>query len=247
MTLVLPVAPTQADPSRLVHQAGSLGRGCRPPDTPATPPGASRARSTCAPFPLPRIGIVIPIAVALLIGGGVLVGQAIYIHAKALIAQVLLERAFAQALVSGQDVKPLAWADTWPVARVRVPRLGRGAIVLAGTSGQALAFGPGQVERTPAAGEPGTAIYSAHRDTHFAFLGKLDVGDDIHVVRRDGRAFRFRVTGTSVVRWDASGIDPSGAGRRLALVTCWPLDAKLPGPLRYVVHAELVEDIAAAK
>ena len=84
----------------------------------------------------------------------------------------------------------------------------RSAIVLAGASGQALAFGPGHVARTPAAGEPGTAIYSGHRDTHFAFLGDVAVGDEIRVTRRDGRELRFRVTGTSVVRWDASGIDP---------------------------------------
>jgi len=42
-----------------------------------------------------------------------------------------------------------------------------------------------------------------------------------------------------VVPWNASGIDPGTAGRRLALVTCWPLDAVLSGPLRYVVHADL--------
>jgi sortase A len=188
-----------------------------------------------------RIGFVMPLALALLIGGIVLVGQAVYIHAKALLAQILLERAFTQTLATGRDVKPWSWADTWPVARVSIPRLNASAIVLAGASGQALAFGPGQVERTPQAGERGTAIYSAHRDTHFAFLGDVAIGDEIRVVRRDGREFRFRVTGTSIVHWDASGIDPAAAGRRLALVTCWPLNAKFAGPLRYVVFAEMVE------
>jgi sortase A len=164
---------------------------------------------------------------------------------QALLAQVLLERAFAATLATGRDVKPWSWADTWPVARVSVPRLGRTAIVLAGASGQALAFGPGHVARTPDAGEPGTAIYSGHRDTHFAFLGDVAVGDEVRVTGRDGRELRFRVTGTSVVRWDASGIDPHADGRRLALVTCWPLDGKLSGPLRYVVHAELMDGAAA--
>jgi hypothetical protein len=37
-----------------------------------------------------------------------------------------------------------------------------------------------------------------------------------------------------VVRWDASGVAP---GRALALATCWPLDAKTHGPLRYLVWA----------
>src|SRR5262249_43220673 len=136
----------------------------------ALPPAAWRLR---------QIGLVMPLALALLLSGCVLVGQAVYIHAKALLAQILLERAFAQTLASGHDVKPWPWADTWPVARITVPRLGRSAIVLAGASGQALAFGPGHVERTPQAGEEGTAIYSAHRDTHFAFLGDVMIGDEI--------------------------------------------------------------------
>jgi sortase A len=204
----------------------------------ATTPGLSAA------WQLRRIGVVMPLALVLLVTGIVLIGQAVYIHAKALLAQILLERAFAQTLATGHDVKPWSWADTWPVAQVSVPRLGKSVIVLAGASGQALAFGPGQVERTPQAGEPGTAVYSAHRDTHFAFLGDVVVGDEIVVVRRDGRALAFRVTATAIVRWDASGIDPAADGRRLALVTCWPLSAKFSGPLRYVVHAKLVDAAA---
>jgi sortase A len=178
---------------------------------------------------------------ALALAGFVLIGQGVYIHAKALLAQVLLERAFTEALATGKPVKPWFWADTWPVARVVVPRIGKSAIVLAGSSGQALAFGPGHVERTPDAGEQGTAIYSAHRDTHFSFLKDVRVGDDIEVTRRDGKTVRFRVVGTSVVRWDRSGIDPLAPGRRLVLATCWPLNAKTAGPLRYLVHAEMVD------
>jgi len=61
------------------------------------------------------------------------------------------------------------------------------------------------------------------------------------VTRRDGERLRFRVTGRQVVRWDASGIDPAAPGRHLALATYWPFDSALPGPLRFVVLADLVE------
>jgi sortase A len=178
-------------------------------------------------------------AAAVLIAGLWLIGGALYIHAKALLAQILLNHAFAAEIASGVVVKPWSWADTWPVARIEAPRLGASAIVLAGSSGQALAFGPGHLERTPQAGEPGTAVYAAHRDTHFTFLGGLKPGDVIMVTRRDGAVMQFRVTHAEVVRWDSSGIDPAAPGRRLALVTCWPLDSVLPGPLRYVVYADL--------
>jgi len=93
------------------------------------------------------------------LGGLTLIGQGAWIHAKAALAQVLLDRAFAQTVATGENVKPWSWADTWPVARIDVPRLGARTIVLHGSSGQALAFGPGHVERTPDAGEPGIAVY----------------------------------------------------------------------------------------
>jgi sortase A len=186
------------------------------------------------------------IATVLALAGVVLCGQGLWIHAKAILAQVLLERAFAQALATGQDAKPWPWADTWPVARIEVPRLDKSAIVLRGSSGQALAFGPGQLERTPPAGEPGTAIFAAHRDTHFDFLADVVTGDEIRVTRRDATIVRFRVAGTEVVRWDASGIDPLAPGRRLVLATCWPFGAAVAGPLRYLVHAEVVSQAAAA-
>jgi sortase A len=180
-----------------------------------------------------------PILLALL--GLILFGQGTYIHAKALLAQVLLQRAFDQTIASGHITKPWSWADTWPVARIEVKRIGASAIVLAGSSGQALAFGPGHVELTADAGERGVAVYSAHRDTHFAFLRNVKIGDEIDVTRDDGRMFRYRADGTSIVRFDASGIDPLADGHELVLSTCWPFDALTSGPLRYLLHASLIK------
>jgi sortase A len=184
--------------------------------------------------------------VTLALAGLVLFGQGAYIHAKALVAQVLLERAFAETIASGRATKPWSWADTWPVARIEVKRLHASAIVLAGSSGQALAFGPGHVERTPDAGERGVAVYSAHRDTHFSFLRDVAIGDEIVVTRRDGNVFHYRADGASVVRFDASGIDTLTDGYELVLSTCWPFDAVTPGPERYVLHASMISRSSTA-
>jgi len=183
--------------------------------------------------------ILLPLLLA--IAGLILFGQGAYIHAKALLAQVLLERAFTETIATGRDTKPWSWADTWPVARIEVRRIGASAIVLAGSSGQALAFGPGHVELTANAGERGVAVYSAHRDTHFRFLKEVKVGDDIEVMRRDGKVFRYRADSHSVVRFDQFGIDPLGSGYELVLSTCWPFEAITPGPDRYILHASLIE------
>ena len=185
---------------------------------------------------MPRI---MPLLLALI--GLLLFGQGAYIHAKALLAQVLLERAFDATIATGHPIKPWSWADTWPVARIEVKRIGASAIVLSGSSGQALAFGPGHVELTPDAGERGVAVYSAHRDTHFRFLRDVTIGDEIDVTRSDGRTFRYRADSSSVVRFDASGIDPMADGHGLVLSTCWPFDALTSGPERYLLHATLIE------
>jgi len=185
---------------------------------------------------MPRF--VLPLLLALI--GLILFGQGTYIHAKALLAQVLLERAFEKTIATGRETKPWSWADTWPVARIEVKRLHASTIVLAGSSGQALAFGPGHVERTPEAGERGVAVYSAHRDTHFRFLRNVLVGDEIDVTRDDGRMFRYRADATAVVRYDQSGIDPLTDDYELVLTTCWPFDALTPGPERYILHATMI-------
>jgi len=186
-----------------------------------------------------QIRVITSAAIVLL--GLILFGQGAYIHLKAHVAQILLQRAFDETIASGHQVKPWPWADTWPVARIAFPRLHASTIVLAGSSGQALACGPGHVELTPDAGERGVAVYSAHRDTHFSFLKNVVVGDVIDVTRSDGTTFSYRTDGWSVVRFDASGIDPLSGGFELVLSTCWPFDAMTSGPERYILHATLME------
>jgi sortase A len=185
----------------------------------------------------------LPVLGMILAGLGLaLIAQAALIPAKAAVAQVLLDRAFEQTLDDGEPHKPWRWADTWPVARIEVPRLGKRAIILNGVSGEAMAFGPGHVGGTPEAGAPGMAVYAAHRDTHFAFLADVRSGDEIRVTGADGVTHSFTAEDGYVARWDASGI-PAGAfgPPRIALTTCWPFDSIVRGDERYVLIAEATQ------
>ncbi len=170
-----------------------------------------------------------------------LLANALWIPLKAEVAQVLLHGAFTQSIATGERVKAWSWADTWPVAEIRIPRLGASAIVLHGATGEALAFGPSYLPDTPKPGERGTSVIAAHRDTHFAFLGNVRIGDEIVVQRDDGLSFRFRIVNSWVAKWNASGIDRHAAGHNLVLTTCWPLDGMVRGEDRLIVEAELVE------
>ena len=186
-------------------------------------------------------------AFVLMAAGTALVASALYIPTKAALAQVLLERAWARTQAGENDVRPWPWADITPVAVLDVPRLGERSIVLEGASGQAMAFGPGHMINTPPIGARGTAVIAAHRDTQFRYLQDVKNGDRIVVETADGVHSAYRVVETRVVRADASGLDPSEGGptgARLALVTCYPFNGVLRGPLRYVVLAD--REIATA-
>ena len=180
------------------------------------------------------------LAVALVAVGVWQVGHGVWIYAKARLAQHLLQRAWARTLAGESDVRPWPWADTWPVARLRVPAHGVDLIVLDGVSGRTLACAPGHAAGSARPGAAGTAIISGHRDTHFRFLERVRPGDEV-VVDTPGRPpARFRVRETAVVDSRTAVIRRDGDGEAgLVLLTCYPFDAIRPGgPLRYAVTAE---------
>jgi len=182
--------------------------------------------------------------VLLFIGGASQLAIGAWIPAKAALAQVLLERAWQQTKEGGKRVRPWPWADTWPVARLMVPRLGATWIVLSGASGRTLAFGPGHTDGSALPGELGAAIVSGHRDTHFARLRELQVDDELVIERPDGATVRYRVDDLRVADSRSDRLRDPGVGRSLVLVTCWPFDAlSAGGPLRFVAtaHADRVQ------
>ncbi len=185
---------------------------------------------------LDRIALVVLLGIAAWHGG-----QAAWIEAKAELAQRLMLRAWSSSQGGAGDVRPWPWADTQPIARLLVPRLGVDQLVLAGASGRTLAFGPGHLTGTPFPGAPGNSVLSGHRDTHFAFLRELRVGDWVVVEGPDARAQRYQVESVGVVDRTDVGIAGTTADTRLTLVTCYPFDAIRPGgPLRYVVVARAI-------
>ncbi|SHF58514.1 sortase A [Microbulbifer donghaiensis] len=167
-------------------------------------------------------------------------GGAAWLLAKAELAQVLIEDAWEEQLLTGQAARPWPWADTWPVARLQLDAQDP-LVVLAGASGQALAFGPGLLAGSGEPGnltEPRTTVIAAHRDTHFGELGRLKSGSPIQLQDNRGRWHSYRVTATRVVDSEREQL-PIFAEPGLLLVTCYPFNAIDPGgPLRYVVYAE---------
>ncbi len=168
-------------------------------------------------------------------------GQGAYIPAKAWFAQELMQRAWLRVTAGEDRAAPWPWADTWPVARLRAEGRDVDLIVLAGGSGRTLAFGPGHLEASASPGEVGNAVIAGHRDTHFAFLRDVEVGELIGVETIRGDHHVYRIVSADVVDARTGSLVLDSDAAMLTLVTCYPFDAvEAGGPYRYVVTASRI-------
>ena len=184
--------------------------------------------------------------ILLVIFAGVQVYSAVYIKAKAQVAQVLLERAWnntqkSEILNATEIHKPWSWADTYPVAKLSVPTQNIEQIVLAGATGRTLAFGPGLVMASYDFEAAGATAIAGHRDTHFSFLQHVEFGDIIEVETISGELLSYRILETTITNINDSHLRLEDSRSLLALITCYPFNTLAPtGDLRYIVTAELI-------
>jgi len=223
---------------------------------PAPPPSRGRGQTggnanSCPPSPCGRGkggGVserrlrltALTVASCFALTGAALLSQGAYIHAKAIVAQMLIRQAWGAARDGEREARPWPWADTHPVARLIVRELGVDQFVLAHASGRTLAFGPAQVDGSAEPGRPGATVLTGHRDTHFAFLQRLRRGDLAEIELPNGAQHRYRVADLAVVHADRARLSAEieAGGSWLVLATCWPFDALDPGTSwRYVVTA----------
>ncbi len=162
--------------------------------------------------------------------------DALWIPAKAELAQHLLERSWLRTLEGEADAKPWPWADTRAIAILEVPRLGLREIVLEGSSGRNLAFGPTLLNSRQLE-ESSDRILSGHRDTHFRFLKDLQTGDLLRL-RTVNEVRDYRVNWQEAVDTRQQQLVIDDSIERLTLLTCYPFNATTAGgPLRWVVTA----------
>ena len=188
-------------------------------------------------------------AAVMLIAGGCLAGRALYLHAKAELAGVLIRRAWEQSIRTGKPQPPWPWADTYPVARLRIPRFGYDEIVLEGATPRTLAFGPAHLLSGAAWDEPGNLVIAGHRTSWFRPLANIAHGDRIEVewldAQRRLRTHDYTVSAIRIVEPQDAAMLASTPDPALTLITCYPFGASPRSPQRFVVRAAPAESSVA--
>lgn len=182
--------------------------------------------------------------------------NASYIHVKAIVAQWLIEQAWSKT-VDTQTVghRPWPWLDTWPVAKINVPRLNQTLVVLNGLQGQSLAFAPGfdqfvlsQSSRMIAHSKSltglGVMLIAGHNDTHFRFLKRLRINDHIRLQNTFGGWRTYRVVRTKKAPVKNAEVQINTKTLNdddLILMTCYSAFQTIePTQIRYLVHLKPV-------
>lgn len=172
-----------------------------------------------------------------------------WVVAKAGLAQVLLHYAWEHSVLLGRTVKPWPWMDTYPVARLVVKHTGAKHIVLQGTSGEAMAFGPARMQLPVPSNSavtenshleipPGLIAIGGHRDTHLGFLEHLPLGEVVSLQHKNGKLTDYILESVTIVDVDSEELHIDTSADGLLLITCYPFDALVAGgPLRAVAFA----------
>lgn len=156
-----------------------------------------------------------------------LFGNTLYIQAKAKLAQYLITEAWQTTLQTHAPTLAWRWADTYPVAHLRMSRLGISQYVLAGANGSPLAFGPGWYAGTKAIGQNEPAgvpdsVIAGHHNTHFTFLKSLVIGDKLTLQNSAGKTLAYRVSHIDTFDSRHQRLPAYDSGKTLQLVTCLP-------------------------
>jgi len=140
--------------------------------------------------------------------------------------------------------EPTAIYDPYPelgdqVGVITLESLGLSWPIYEGTDAERLSLGVGHYIGSVLPGAVDNSILSGHRDTVFARLGELVVGDRILVETAAG-IFTYEMTDAEIVdRSDQDVIQPSEEAK-LTLTTCYPFKAIGTTTQAYILSAQLI-------
>lgn len=120
-----------------------------------------------------------------------------------------------------------------------IPKLGKELPIYQGTTVNTLEKGIGHFIQSVLPGEKDNSVYSAHRDTAFAGIGNLVIGDQI-ILKTTAGTFTYAVGATRIVKADDNTVIVPTTTPTITLITCYPFAYLSSTKDRYVVSAALI-------
>ncbi len=122
------------------------------------------------------------------------------------------------------------------VAKLEIPRLRLSTVVFEGADEGVLARGAGHLPGSALPGDRGNTVFAAHRDSFFAPLRGIRVGDVVRV-ETPGKTSDYIVESARVAEPDEVDVLRPTPEPALTLITCYPFRYIGPAPERFVVRA----------
>jgi len=177
----------------------------------------------------------------ILLLGGVYSGYHFFkIELKARVAQILLQHAWNKSLIEGNSIKPWPSFDGTLIFKLEIPQHHISQIVLKGTSGMALAYGPSFHEESFLPSTNKITAISSHRDSHGNYIKNLQIGDILKLQDINGNLYIYKIEEFIIINIKEEIMINNN--NRMLLITCYPFDTILSGtPFRYIVSAKNLE------
>jgi sortase A len=125
------------------------------------------------------------------------------------------------------------------IGTLSIPVLGQKLPIIQGTGADELKKGVGHFIQSVLPGEEDNCVLSGHRDTVFAKLGKLKIGDQL-IVQTSAGIFTYEIKRIRIVDKDDKTVIVPADHAVLTLSTCYPFHFVGSAPDRYILTADLV-------
>ena len=134
---------------------------------------------------------------------------------------------------------PLYPAEGDNIGSLSIPVLKQKLPIIQGTDADELKKGVGHFIQSVLPGEEDNCVLSGHRDTVFAELGKLKIGDQL-IVQTSAGTFTYEIKRIRIVDKDDKTVIVPADHAVLTLTTCYPFYFVGNAPDRYILTADLV-------
>lgn len=142
-------------------------------------------------------------------------------------------------LYPDKNLYPLYPSEGDNIGSLSIPALKQELTIRQGTGADELKKGVGHFTQSVLPGEKNNCVLSGHRDTVFAKLDKLKIGDQL-IVQTSAGTYTYEINRIRIVDKDDGTIILPADHAILTLSTCYPSYVVDNAPNRYILTADLV-------